>query len=252
MAGHSHSANIKFRKDRVDNARGKLFSKMSKEILSAAREGGGDPDANLRLRYAIDRAKAASVPRDNIARAIKKGIGELEGGTLEELLYEGYAPGGVAILIESLTDNRNRTAPEVRRALEKRGGNLAAAGAVAWMFERKSLFVVKRAEERGEDEMMELALEAGADDFKVVGEFYEVFGEPGDFHQIATGLAAEEIELAQSSIVWLPKNSVPVVDKDDAVKILELIDALEELDDVTNVSANYDIPEVILAEIHGN
>ena len=227
---------------------------MSKEILSAAREGGGDPDANLRLRYAIDRAKAASVPRDNIERAIKKGTGELEGGALEELLYEAYAPGAVALLIESLTDNRNRSAAEVRQVLEKRGGNLAAAGAVAWMFERKSLFVVAASQERGakgrgEDEMMELALEAGADDFKVCGEFYEILGAPGDFHHIATGLAAVKIELDQSSIVWLPKNTVCVRDKEDARKLLQLIEAIEELDDVSNVSANYDIPDAVLAEI---
>ncbi|PIE23715.1 MAG: YebC/PmpR family DNA-binding transcriptional regulator [Planctomycetota bacterium] len=250
MAGHSHSANIRHRKGRVDEARGKLFSKLAREIISAAREGGGDPEANLRLRYAIDRARKSSMPKDNIERAIKRGSGDGGGAALEELIYEGYASGGVAVLVESLTDNRNRTAPELRKAFEKKGGNMAESGAVAWMFERKSIFILEKEKcSLDEEALMELVLELGAEDFLVQGDSIEITGEPTDFHQIVRGLEERKIEASEAKMAWIPKQSVPVQDKDQARKILQLIEGIEELDDVTEVSANYDIPEEILAEL---
>ncbi|HHI79838.1 MAG TPA: YebC/PmpR family DNA-binding transcriptional regulator [Planctomycetes bacterium] len=251
MAGHSHSANIRFRKDRVDSARGKLFSKLAKEIISAAREGGGDPAANLRLRVAIDRARAASVPRDNIERAVKRGTGELQGEVLEDLLYEGYGPEGVAILVEAMTDNRNRTAPEVRKVFEKRGGNMGATGAVAWMFERKSLFILNRECCPDEDAMLEIVLEVGGEDLVTEAESYEVLGEASEFANILQGLEAKQLKCEEAKLAWIPKNTVEITDKEKAFQVLKLIDALEDLDDVTAVSANYEIPDEILEEHMG-
>jgi YebC/PmpR family DNA-binding regulatory protein len=249
MAGHSHSANIRFRKDRQDAARGKVFSKLAREIMSAAREGGGDPASNLRLRYVIDRAKSMSMPRDNIERAIKKGTGELQGESLEELLYEGYGPGGVAILIESLTDNRNRTAPELRRLFEKRGGNLGSNGAVAWMFDRKGVFVVPREGGPTEDEMMELVIELDGDDLIVEDEAYEVRSEPGDFHRIGKLLQEKGVGIGEARIGWIPNNTVQVAERDKAQQVLTLIADLEEHDDVQAVAANYDIPDELMAQL---
>ncbi len=251
MAGHSHSANIRFRKDRVDSARGKLFSKLAKEIISAAREGGGDPVANLRLRIAIDRAKAASVPRDNIERAVKRGTGELSGSALEDLLYEGYGPSGVALLVEAMTDNRNRTAPEVRKVFEKRGGNMGASGAVAWMFERKSVFILSREGCPDEEEMLEVVLEVGGEDLLTEKESYEILGEASEFGQILQELETKGLKCEEAKLAWIPKNTVEITDKEKAFQVLKLIDALEDLDDVTAVSANYDIPDEILEEHMG-
>jgi YebC/PmpR family DNA-binding regulatory protein len=190
------------------------------------------------------------MPKDNIERAIKRGTGEGDGAQLEELIYEGYAPGGVAILVESLTDNRNRTAPEVRKAFEKKGGNMAESGAVAWMFERKSIFILER-EGCGlsEDDLMEVVIEVGAEDMAVEGENFEITGEPTDFKQIVSGLEERKIEANEAKMAWIPKQTVPVTDKDQARKILDLIDGLEDLDDVTEVSANFDIPDDIMAEL---
>lgn len=252
MAGHSKFANIKHRKGRQDEARGKLFSKLAKEVMSAAREGGGDPGMNLRLRYAIDRAKACSMPRDNIERAIKKGTGELGGGSLEELLYEAYAPGGVAILIEALTDNRNRTASEVKSIVEKRGGTWAQSGSVSFMFKRCGVFLLSKDKAPAEDDLMEVVLDAGGEDLIDEDEYWEVRSEPTSFHQVLTAFEAKEIPLEDSSISWIPDNSVPVGKKADAEKILKVIDALEDCDDVTKVSSNFDIPEEMLAEIQGS
>ncbi len=249
MAGHSHAANIKFRKGRVDAARGKLFSKLAREIISAAREGGGDPAGNLRLRYAIDRAKAASMPRDNIERAIKRGTGELQGDSLEDLLYEGYGPGGVAFLVEALTDNRNRTAPEVRKTFEKRGGKMAATGAVAWMFERRAIFVVEREGAPGEEDMLEFVLEIGGDDLLVEAEAFEIRGAPSDFKTIAEGIEGKGLKAVEAGLAWIPKQTVSVEDREKASQILKLIEALEDLEDVRAVSANYDIPGDLLAEL---
>ena len=252
MAGHSHSANIRFRKDRVDSLRGKLFSKMAKEIISAAREGGGDPSMNLRLRYAIDRAKKVSMPRDNIERAVKKGTGELAGAALEEVLYEGYAAEGVAVLVETLTDNRNRTAPDLRHMFEKRGGKLGTSGSVAFMFERFGIFLLPKAEFGSEDEMMEIVLEVEAEDLVSEGENYEIRSAASDFHRIGKALAAKELPIAEMRLAWIPNNTVEITGKDKAMLVLRLLDELEDYDDVQAVSANYDIPDEILAEIEAD
>lgn len=251
MAGHSHSANIKHRKDRVDSARGRLFSKMAKEIIAAAREGGGDPVANLRLRYAIDRAKKCSMPRDNIERAIKKGTGELSAGTLEEVLYEGYAPAGVAVLVETLTDNRNRTAPDLRHLFEKRGGKLGTAGSVAFMFERAGIFLVPVADVGGEDEMMDTVLEVEAEDLRQDGDVYEIRAAAADFHKVAQGLHGKGVPISEMKLVWVPNNTVEVADKAKAEQVLQLIADIEDHDDVSSISANYDIPDEIMKEIEG-
>jgi len=252
MAGHSKFANIKHRKGRQDEARGKLFSKLAKEVMSAAREAGGDPSMNLRLRYAIDRAKENSMPRDNIERAIKKGTGELGGGSLEELMYEAYAPGGVAILIEALTDNRNRTAGEVKSIIEKRGGTWAQSGSVSFMFKRLGVFLLSKEKVPAEEELLDVVLEAGGEDLLDDGEYWEVHSDPTAFHQCLKAFESKSIALEDSSISWIPDNSIPVQAKEDAEKILRIIDALEDCDDVTKVSSNFDIPEEMLAEIHGS
>lgn len=252
MAGHSHAANIKFRKDRVDSARSKLFSKLSKDIISAAREGGGDPSANLRLRYAIDRAKASSMPRDNIERAIKRGTGELGVGQLEELLYEGYAPGGVAILIEALTDNRHRTASDVRSVIEKRGGSLGGSGSVSFLFKRRGVFRVAKEAQPSEEQMLELVLEVGASDLVDDGEQWEIHSEPAEFHTVLAGFQDHGIPLEDSGFQWIPDNLVPVADRGDAEKVLKIVEALEELDDVSGVSSNYDIPDAMLEDLTGD
>lgn len=248
MAGHSHWAGIKHKKALVDNKRGKLWSRLSKAIIVAAKMGGGDPAMNLRLRYAIDDAKAVSMPKDNITRAIKKGTGELEGGNLEEVLYEGYGPAGVAILCEILTDNRNRTAGEIRKTFELADGKLGATGCVAWMFERKGLFLVAQ-DKADEETLMELALEAGADDVKRVEDKFEITCDPTVFQQVREALAASEIETEMGEISNIPTNTVDLEDADTARKVLKLMEKLDDHDDVQSVSANFNIPESALAEI---
>ena len=249
MAGHSHWANISRKKALIDNKRGKVWSKLSKAIIVAAKAGGGDPDANLKLRYAIDAAKAISMPKDNIQRAIKKGTGELAGGNLEEVLYEGYGPAGVAVLCEILTDNRNRTASEIRKIFELADGKLGATGCVAWMFERKGLFVVP-SDKIEEDPLLEYALEAGADDVKLVDGNFEVTCDPSLFAQLGTALAAKGIEPDVSQITRIP-NSTVELEGAAARKVLDLMQKLDDHDDVQNVSANFNIPEKAMAEIEG-
>jgi len=249
MAGHSHSANIKYRKDRVDSQRGKTFSKLARDIMSAAREGGGDPSANLRLRYAIDKARQVSMPRDNIERAIKKGCGELQGEALEEVIYEGYATGGVAVIVQALTDNRHRTAPDLRHLFEKRGGNLATSGAVAWMFERSGVFVVLREGVPSEDEMMGIVLDVGAEDLITTEDAYEIRSQASDFHSVGKGLEEREIAVEDARIIWVPTTTAEVADKDAARSVLNLISALEDHDDVQAVASNYDIPDALLVEL---
>ncbi len=217
MAGHSHWANISRKKAIIDNKRGKLWSKLAKGIIVAAKSGGGDPAANLRLRYAIDDAKAVSMPKENIQRAIRTGIGELDGGNLEETLYEGYGPGGVAVLCEILTDNRNRTAPEIRKVFEMNGGKLGGAGCVAYLFERKGVFVVG-AEKATEDRLMEIALEAGADDVKADADKFEVIAAPEVFGQVGEALRGAGIEPESSQIQRLPTSTVDVDDPETARK----------------------------------
>ena len=247
MAGHSHWAGIKHKKALVDAKRGKHWSKLSKAIIVAAKMGGGDPDANLRLRYAIDDAKAVSMPKDNIQRAIKKGSGELDGGNLEEIVYEGYGTGGVAILCEILTDNRNRTASEIRKIFELSDGKLGSSGCVAWMFESKGLFLVT-ADNADEDTLMELALEAGADDVKQDGGDFEITCDPVVYQTVAKTLAGAGIKPELSQITRVPQNTVDL-DAPTARKVLKLLEGLDDHDDVQNVSANFNIPDDVMAEI---
>jgi YebC/PmpR family DNA-binding regulatory protein len=247
MSGHSHWAGIKHKKALVDAKKGKLWSKLSKAIIVAAKTGGGDPDANLRLRYAIDDAKAVSMPKDNIQRAIKKGTGELDGGNLEEVLYEGYGAGGVAVLCEVLTDTRNRTAPQIRKVFELSDGKLGGTGCVAWMFESKGLFLLPAAKVE-EDKLMEIALEAGADDVKLDGSNFAVTCDPAVYQDVSAALKHAEFEPEMSQITRLPKSTIDL-DAAAARKVLKLMERLDDHDDVQNVSANFNIPDEVMAEI---
>ena len=245
MAGHSHWAGIKHKKALVDSKRGKLWSKLSKSIIVAAKTGGGDPATNLKLRYAIDAAKAVSMPKDNIQRAIKKGTGELEGGNLDEVLYEGYGPGGVAILCEVLTDNRNRTAGEIRKYFDLAGGKLGATNCVAWMFETKGLLLIDQSK-IDEDSLMELALEAGADDVKAVDDKFEVTCEPSAFQDVKAALVERGIEPDVAEIARLPSTTVDL-DVETARKVVKLLEKLDDHDDVQSVSTNCNIPAEAMA-----
>ena len=247
MAGHSHWAGIKHKKALVDSKRGKLWSKLSKTIIVAAKMGGGDPDTNIRLRTAIADAKAVSMPKDNIERAIKKGTGELDGGNVEEAIYEGYGPNGVAVMCDILTDNRNRTAPEIRKLFEIHGGKLGATNCVAWMFERKGLFVID-ADQADEEQVMEIALEAGADDVKSEGGKIEVTCDPDVYGDVDEAIQAAGIKVAAKEITRIPNNTVDL-DVDAARKVLKLLEALDDHDDVQNVSANFNIPDEAMAEL---
>jgi YebC/PmpR family DNA-binding regulatory protein len=248
MAGHSHWANISRKKSLIDAKRGKLWSKLAKAIIVAAKHGGPDPDANLRLRYAIDAAKAVSMPKDNIQRAIKTGTGELKGGDLEESLYEGYGAGGVAVLCEILTDNKNRTAPEIRKIFEMCGGKLGGTGCVAYLFERKGLVRVPQAS-CSEDRLMEIALEAGADDVKLAGDRWEVTCEPAAMAAVADAVRQAGLEVDANEIVRIPTNTVAVDDVDTARKVLDLMERLDDHDDVQSVAANFSIPDEALAQL---
>lgn len=250
MAGHSPWANIKHRKAAVDAKRGKLWSKLSKAIIVAARMGGGDPDSNLRLRYAINDAKAVSMPKDNIERAVKKGTGELEGGEIEEIIYEGYGPGGVAILCEIVTDNRHRTAPEIRKIFDTHGGKLGGTGCVAWMFERKAVFVIAT-DKIDEEKLMEIVLEAGADDLTRQGDVFQITASPDAFTAIADALTAEGIEPDSKQLARIPANTVEVAELDTAKTVLKLVELLDDHDDVQSVSANFNIPDEALAALEG-
>ena len=249
MAGHSHWANIARKKALVDNKRGKLWSKLSKYIIVAAKIGGGDPDANLRLRYAIDKARAVSMPKDNIDRAIKRGTGELDGGNLDEVRYEGDGPGGVAVLCEIRTDNRKRTASEIRKIFEVAGGKLGESGCVAWMFERKGVFTIP-AKQIDEEALLELALEAGADDVKRDGELFEVICDPSAYQQVTDALAARGLEPESSQLSRIPTNTVDL-DAETGRTVLKLVERLDDHDDVQSVSANFNIPDEAMAEIAG-
>lgn len=247
MAGHSHWAGIKHKKALIDNKRGKLWSKLSKTIIVAAKLGGGDPSANIRLRTAIDDARKVSMPKDNIERAIKRGTGEIGGGDLEEVLYEGYGPNGVAVLCEILTDNRNRTAPEIRKVFELADGKLGATGCVAWMFDRKGLFRVPT-ENCDEDALMEVAVEAGADDVTREGDVFEVTCAPDSITEISQALEAGGFAVDSSEITWIPNSTVDL-DAEAGRKVLRLLEQLDDHDDVQNVAANFNIPDEAMAEI---
>ena len=247
MAGHSHWAGIKHKKALIDNKRGKIWSKIAKAIMVAAKMGGGDPTTNARLRVPLADARAARMPKDNIERAIKKGTGELEGGNVEEVAYEGYGPGGVAIMCEILTDNRNRTAPELRKIFEVHGGKLGSTGCVAYLFQRKGLVVVP-AEQTEEDALMELALEAGADDIENQGESFQLLCEPDSYADLLDALEQAEFEPTVKQITRIPNSTVDL-DADTGRRVLKLMETLDDHDDVQNVSANFNISEEIMAEL---
>ncbi|RMG13331.1 MAG: YebC/PmpR family DNA-binding transcriptional regulator [Planctomycetota bacterium] len=237
MAGHSHWAGIKHRKAAQDKKRSKYFSKFSKAIMIAAKEGGGNPDKNLKLRYAIDKARAGNMPNASIERAIKKATGELGNVTFDEIVYEGYAPGGVAIIAEVVTDNRNRTAPEMRNLFNKHGGNLGSPGSVSFMFDKKGLIAVPRAA-AGEDEVLEVALEAGAEDVTPGEEEFEIVTDPAEFEAVKEALKAKGWELTTAEIAWVPQTEV-TPPSEHVSKVEAILEALEDHDDVQNVYSNY-------------
>lgn len=243
MAGHSHWSKIKRAKGATDAKRGKVWSKIARKIIIAAK-GGGDPRDNLSLRYVIDEAKAANMPKDTIEKAIMKGTGELGGENYENVTYEAYAPGGVAILIEGLTNNRARTAPELRSILEKAGGNLATSGAVAFQFVKQGIITIK-SDAVGEDALMEVALEAGAEDVKNEGEVFEVITAPASYLSVKDAIAAASIAIEASEITNVPNNTIPI-EGESAQKLLRLIDTLDDNDDVQNVSHNAEIPDSVI------
>ena len=248
MSGHSKWATTKRHKAAVDAKRGKIFSVISKELTLAARDGGKDPEFNPRLRTLITMAKQANMPADNIERAIKKGTGELAGVTIEELLYEGYAPGGVGLIVEVTTDNKNRSASEVRSTFSKGGGNLAGAGALAFNFKRKGQILLSR-DKMDEDSLTELALENDAEDIVTEKEHYEIICETSQYDRLAEAFDKAGIETDSSELAYLPNNLVPISDHDTARKILKLIESLEDLEDVKAVHGNYDMNEALLEEI---
>jgi YebC/PmpR family DNA-binding regulatory protein len=247
MAGHSKWAQIKRKKAVNDAKRGQKFTRLIREITVAAREGGGDPDMNPRLRLAVDTAKAENMPADNIERAILRGTGELDGVNYEEVAYEGYGPGGVAIYIETLTDNLNRTVAEVRHVLEKHGGNLGQSGSVAWQFERRGRIYVD-AERYDEDMVMMAALDAGALDLVRLDDEYEIATEVASFHVVQDGLKSQGIELGEAELAMIPKVTVRV-EGAEAQKLVKLLDALDDVDDIQHVHTNADIDEKALNEV---
>ena len=247
MAGHSHWANISRKKALIDNKRGKVWSKLAKAIIVAAKMGGGDPDANLRLRYAIDAARAVSMPNDNISRAIKTGTGEIQSGTLEEVIYEGYGPGGVAVIVEALTDNHNRTAGEVRATFTKNGGNLATTGAVSFMFDHVGV-VEYDAKVASADAMLEAAIEAGADDVTSNEDGHQIFTTPESLRDVGKALEAKFGEPRKSALLWKPQNTV-ALDDEAGEKMLKLIESLDDNDDVQNVYANFEVSDALVQKV---
>jgi YebC/PmpR family DNA-binding regulatory protein len=247
MAGHSKWANIKRQKARVDAVKGKTFAQLSRKIIVAARTGVPDPEGNFQLRDAVEKAKAAGIPNENIERAIAKGSGQLgsEGDNLEEIRYEGYGPGGVAILIEALTDNRNRTAADLRRAFTKNGGNLGETGCVSWMFEQKG--VVTLAGTVAEDQLLEASLEGGAEDVQTDTEVAEVFTEVSNLETLNQTLKEKGLPVREVELRWIAGNTVEVTDPDLARSLLKLMDALEDLDDVQNVTANFEMADELMS-----
>jgi YebC/PmpR family DNA-binding regulatory protein len=248
MSGHSKWHSIRHKKGAVDAKRGKIFSKLIKELMVAARLGGGDPAGNPRLRQAIAAAKAENMPKDNIERAIKKGTGELEGVNYEECIYEGYAPGGVAVLVDVMTDNRNRAAADLRYIFSKRGGSLGEAGCVAWMFDKKGLLVFEQ-DKVDEDEILEVALESGADDVISTDDQLEVHTSPAAFEQVKQAFDDRELNYTMAEMTMVPQSTVKIEDESKAAQVLNLMEAIEDADDVQQVYANFDIPDQILQRI---
>ncbi|MZP30942.1 YebC/PmpR family DNA-binding transcriptional regulator [Heliobacterium undosum] len=254
MAGHSKWANIKHRKAKVDAQKGKIFTKIGRELIVAARQGGADPNSNFRLKIAIQKAKENNMPNDNINRAIQRGAGGAEGANYEELTYEGYGPGGVAIMIEAMTDNRNRTAGEIRHLFSKSGGNLGETGCVSWIFEPKGVIRLAVSPEAGgkvvdEDELMLVALESGALDIAVEEDEAEVFTLPEELEGVRQALVDAGYTVLSAEATLVPQNTMEVTDKDIAAKLIKLMDALEDHDDVQNAYANFDIDDAVMEQI---
>ena len=247
MSGHSKWASIKHKKGAADAKRGRLFTKLIREITVAAKDGGGSPDTNPALRTAISRANDANMPKDNIEKAIKKGTGELPGVTYESCAFEGYGPGGVAIIVEALTDNKNRSSAEIRNIFSKRNGNMAGAGSVAWIFTSKGYILVDKAQ-INEDDLFSISLDAGAEDVKTGDKNYEVLCDPKDFENVKSAFQAKEIKWETAELTKLPNSTIKVTGN-DAKQLLALIEALEEHDDVQKVYANFDIPDEVLEEM---
>jgi len=241
MSGHSKWASIKHKKAAADSKRGRVFTKVIRDLAIAARQGGGDPDVNPQLRKAISDAKSVNMPSDNIKRAILKGTGQLEGTTYEEMTYEGYGPGGVAIFIEVLTDNKNRTVSEIRHLFTKHGGNMGESGCVSWMFQRKGYIIVEKSRAE-EDTLLEIILDAGAEDMSEEGDNYEIFTPPDVYDAVLEALKAKEIEIEDSNLAYIPQNYVKLEGK-QAQQALKLMEILEEHDDAQNVWANFDVDE---------
>jgi len=248
VSGHSKWSTIKRKKGANDAKRGKIFTKLIKEITVAAKMGGGDPDGNPRLRSAITAAKSENMPKDNIARAIKKGTGDLGGAVYEEILYEGYGPGGVAVLVETMTDNKNRTVADIRHYFAKSNGNLGESGCVGWMFDKRGVVVVE-AEGVDEEELMDLAIEAGADDVLEDETTFQILTAPEDFSEVVDSLEKSGVGIAEASISMVPKNTVEVTDEKPARALIKLLDNLEDHDDVQKVHANFDIPDEIMEKL---
>ena len=247
MSGHSKWHNIKIRKQAQDARKSKLFGRLSREVITAAREGGGDPASNNRLRAAIDKARAAGMPQDNIKRAIQRGTGEVEGVTFEAAVYEGYGPGGVAIMVEVLTDNRNRVVGDLRTTFARNGGNLGESNCVAWLFNKKGVIIVPR-EAVSEDRLLELVLEAGAEDMQADESSYEIYTAPSDLEAVQQALEEAGIGLESAEVTMLPQTRVTLEQK-EAQQVLRLVDALDDQEDVQQVYANFDIPDSIMESI---
>jgi len=248
MSGHSHWATIKHKKGAADAKRGRLWSKIARMIIVAAKNGGGDPSSNLVLRYAIDKGRAANMPKDTIDKAIKRGTGEIEGAAFESMQYEGYGPHGVAIVVEVLTDNRNRTGPEVKRIFEKHGGSLGTPGCVSWMFHKKGVITVATSSV-GEEDLMELALGAGAEDMTNTGEVYEITCDPSAYEHLKKALEEKGIPIQSADISMVPQTMVPIATPEAARKVINLMEAFDDHDDVQNAYANFDIPEEVMAKV---
>jgi YebC/PmpR family DNA-binding regulatory protein len=246
MSGHSKWSTIKHKKGAADAKRGKIFTRLIKEMTVAARLGGGDIVANPRLRAAVSEAKAANMPKDNIERAVKRGTGEIEGATYEELTYEGYGPGGVALMVETMTDNTNRTTPEIRHIFEKNGGNLGTPGSVRFQFEKKGFFAIEKSAV-SEDRLMEIALEAGADDLQTIGaDMFEVYTSPENFEQVRQALEKNKIPALEAKLGMMPSNYVKI-DDSKSKQMMRLMEMLDDHDDVQNVWSNFDVPEELMA-----
>ncbi|MGZ4133217.1 MAG: YebC/PmpR family DNA-binding transcriptional regulator [Actinomycetota bacterium] len=249
MSGHSKWATIKRKKEATDAKRSNMYAKLLRAVEVAAREGGGNVEGNMTLASAVEKAKSFSVPNDNIERAIKRGSGELgEGQRYEEVVYEGYAPGGIALLIEALTDNRNRTAQEIRHAFTRNNGNLGETGSVAWQFTRKGVITVEKAVAPDEERLLELALEGGAEDLRDSESSWDIVTDPADFKTVEQALQTAGVQVLSAELSMLPQSTIPV-DGPEATQVLRLIDALEDLDDIQNVYANFDIPEEVMASL---